>query len=141
MQIDYDKIKDPYERNSLRTLELYFTFIFDRMVSYRFCYDNKMIVKTDKNESYIYNTSMNSIRRLPDSSNMDKGTFSKEFGRRVEYVLWQRRMSQNDLAEALDMDPAQLSRYLNGKTTVPFYVVDKIARVLDCSVDELRHLD
>ena len=141
MRIDYNAIEDSYERNSLRSLELYFEYIFSHMVSYRFCYDNKMIIKTDDDECYIFDTRYNSIRRLPNSSNMDRYSFSKEFGRRVEYLLEQRRISKQEFADYLDINPSQLSNYLNGRNAPSFYLVDKMARILECSIEELRHLD
>jgi len=47
-------------------------------------------------------------------------------------------MSQAKLARALDMNPAVLGRYLNGKHTPPegFYIA--AAAILGCSPDELK---
>jgi transcriptional regulator with XRE-family HTH domain len=71
---------------------------------------------------------------------MTEETYRKEFGIRLRRLLRMKGMTQSDLADAIGITNAGLSGYINGKHTPSFYMVNKIARVLKCSVDELRYI-
>ena len=95
----------------------------------------------ENGESYLYNDSTNVLTRLPnDRNNMTEEECSKEFGRRLRRIMLIKGVSQLELSELTEISRVLLSRYMNGKSNPGFYNIDKIARALDCSVDEFRYL-
>ena len=48
-------------------------------------------------------------------------------------------MDQKDLSKKTGISETMISRYMNGLSNPGFFVVDKIARALDCSMDDLRY--
>jgi transcriptional regulator with XRE-family HTH domain len=62
-----------------------------------------------------------------------------EFGKRLIRRMYDKRMSQKELSSETGISEQMLSRYINGKSTPSFYIVDKIAKVLNCSTDEFRY--
>lgn len=99
-----------------------------------------LVVKLKSGKAIWYDDINKSLRRLPDNPHeMTSDQFRYEFKKRIEKILIFRSMTQNDLAEKIGVDPSQLNRYLNGKNIPSFFIVDKIAKALDCSVDDLRY--
>lgn len=60
------------------------------------------------------------------------------FALRVKYRLFMRSLTQEDLSERTGISRLMINRYLTMKATPSWYNVIKIARALNCSVDELR---
>ena len=66
---------------------------------------------------------------------MDK--ISKKLGDNIKRIRLRRQMSQGDICRAIDMDRSYMSAIESGKKNVTIAVVEKIARALNVSVDEL----
>lgn len=62
---------------------------------------------------------------------------SKQLGKNIKLIRLRRKMSQGDICRAIDMDRSYMSAIEGGKKNVTIAVVEKIARALDVSVDEL----
>lgn len=60
-----------------------------------------------------------------------------EFGRNLKERLDILGMSTSSLAKSINQTPQSISHYIYGVRTPDIYVVRKIAKVLDCSTDEL----
>lgn len=90
----------------------------------------------------LYDDLTKTIRTLPkDSNNMTEEEIKIEFGKRLQKMMYLRGMTQTELSEQTGITQPMLSGYMNGRTMPSFVKVDKIARVLKCSVDDLRYLD
>ena len=101
-----------------------------------------MYVKLDDGDGLFYDNIDKSIRRLPKNSrDMNESECRQEFAFRLRRIMSQKNISQTELSESCGITQPQLSGYLTGKHTPNFYVVDKIAKALGCSVDELRYVD
>ena len=77
------------------------------------------------------------LRRLPND-NITENECRREFGIRMTRMMWSRGMTQTTLSEITGIPQKSISKYMNGKMTPSFYNVERIARALKCSVDELR---
>ena len=66
---------------------------------------------------------------------MDK--ISKKLGDNIKRIRLHRKMSQGDICRTIDMDRSYMSAIESGKKNVTIAVVEKLARALDVSVDEL----
>ena len=62
---------------------------------------------------------------------------SKTLGQNIKRIRLRRKMSQGDICRAIDMDRSYMSAIESGKKNVTIAVVEKLARTLDVSVNEL----
>ena len=62
---------------------------------------------------------------------------SKTLGQNIKRIRLKKRMSQGDICRAIEMDRSYMSAIESGKKNVTIAVVEKLARALDVSVDEL----
>ena len=104
-------------------------------------YSNELIVTFKDGSKILYNDFENTVRNLPaDSSNMSEKQFRREFGYRVKRIMLEKGVTQDELSEKTGIAQETLSRYICGKNVPSFYKIDKIAKALDCSVDEFRYI-
>ena len=62
---------------------------------------------------------------------------SKTLGKNIKRVRLRRKMSQGDICRAINMDRSYMSAIEGGKVNVTIAIVEKLARALDVSVDDL----
>ena len=62
---------------------------------------------------------------------------SKKLGDNIKRLRLRRKMSQGDICRAIDMDRSYMSAIEGGKVNVTLVVLEKLAKALDVSVDEL----
>lgn len=80
------------------------------------------------------------LRYLPkDESSMTEEEYRKEFGIRLSRRMRRKGMMQSELSELTGITQANISNYINGRTAPGLYTLDKIARALDCSLEDLRY--
>ena len=104
-------------------------------------YPNELIATFKDGSKILYNDIENTVRSLPtDSSNMSKEQFKREFGYRLKQIMFAKGITQDDLSEKTGIAQETLSRYIRGKNVPSFYITDKIAKALDCSVDDFRYI-
>ena len=104
-------------------------------------YANELIVTFRDGSKILYNDFENTVRYLPtDSNNMSEKQFRREFGYRVKLIMLEKGITQDELSEKTGIAQETLSRYICGKNVPSFYKIDKIAKALDCSVDEFRYI-
>jgi transcriptional regulator with XRE-family HTH domain len=53
--------------------------------------------------------------------------------------MYLKGVNQQYLSDATGITAVTLSNYMRGKVTPNFYNVDKIAKALDCSIEEFRY--
>ncbi len=62
---------------------------------------------------------------------------SKTLGSNIKRLRLRRKMSQGDICRAIEMDRSYMSAIEGGKVNVTLVVLEKLAKALDVSVDEL----
>ena len=126
----------------ISNFELRFPSVTQDVYKYdRTAYSNELIVTFKDGSKILYNDFENTVRYLPaDSSNMSEKQFKKEFGYRVKRIMLEKGITQEELSEKTGIAQETLSRYICGKNVPSFYKIDKIAKALDCSVDEFRYI-
>jgi transcriptional regulator with XRE-family HTH domain len=62
---------------------------------------------------------------------------SQKLGQNIKQIRLRRKMSQGDICRAIEMDRSYMSAIESGKKNVTIAVLEKIARALNVSVDEL----
>lgn len=115
----------------------YFPINAERVIAVTQDGPHDLIVRLDDGTYMLYSDLNNTIRRLPtDSRNMTEEEFRREFRFRVYKILNMRGITQKELAQMAGITEANLSGYLTGKRTPTFYTANKIAKALDCSVED-----
>lgn len=125
----------------LQMIEMYYSDILTncKKVIIR---NNNAIIKMKNGETLLYDTLDNSIRPVPtDSNNMNFDECKLEFSIRLKTVMYHQEMTQKKLAAITGIPQSDISRYVSGLSLPNFYYADKIAKALDCSLDNFRYLD
>ena len=112
----------------------------DRAVEYREKGPFELVVKLDDGHVISYYDTEQGIRRLPsDDSCLTEEECREEFGIRLYRLMYDKGVTQSELSEMTGITQSNISNYITGRKTPSFYTVDKIARALDCSIEELRY--
>lgn len=64
-------------------------------------------------------------------------TSSIKLGKNIKQIREQKKMSQGDICRALGFDRAQMSNIESGKGNPTLFTIEKIARALGVTSDEL----
>lgn len=123
-------------------LERLFPFIVKEAVTYKKYNDFEWLIILKDGSTVLYDEFSKTIRRLPNNSNeLTEQECRKEFGARLRMRMDRAGVSQLELSNRTGIAQPQLSRYVTGKATPSFYIIDKIAKALRCSTDEFRYVD
>ena len=85
----------------------------------------------DRFTNYHRNIFYESINELTDEQE------KKEFAYRLRIMMKRKYITQEQLAELIGTSQVTISRWINGECLPSVIMVRKIAKVLDCSMDEL----
>ena len=89
----------------------------------------------------LYDDLEHTFRILPkDCNNMTEEECKLEFGKSLYKIMLRKNITEKKLSEMTGISQPRLSNYISGKTSPSFYKVDKIAKALNCSIDELRYI-
>lgn len=101
--------------------------------------DTDTLITMGDGTKLIYDDIAQTIRRLPENSNeMSDHQISHEFGVRLRKIMTRRNINQSELANRIGVTQGMVSRYINGYSAPSFRTVDRMAKALGCSVEELR---
>ena len=126
----------------LKNFELDYPRWSERVVNYRTTNAPwELIFELDDGQVMMYDMMERICRRLPSTKIWpEEGSFNEDFGWRLRRAMAIRGVSQEELADRTNMSQATISHYVMGKRSPSFYNIDRIAKALDCSIDELRYL-
>jgi len=62
---------------------------------------------------------------------------SEKLGENIKRIRLRRKMSQGDICRSIEMDRSYMSAIEGGKVNVTLVVLEKLAKALDVSVNEL----
>lgn len=131
--------KEAFKQMLFEHMEMYWSNVTSDAVDVEYIGRYELIVTVSDGTRYLYNDLDEGIRRLPDRENMTKEECISEFGYRLNNIMRFKNITQEMLSDFTGIPQARLSEYITGKRAPGFYNVDKIARALNCSVDELRY--
>lgn len=97
-----------------------------------------ILLRTCKDEIYVYeivNERMHNLTR--DLHNITDEEINKEFVRQIKYRMLLRSMMQSDLADICNVTQTAVSRYLSKDNIPNVFVASKIAKALECGLDEM----
>lgn len=125
-----------------KRMEMYFPFVARNLVKFSEKSAGEIIATLNDGQTVLYNDDDHTIRKLPkDSGNMTAEECKREFGYRLYRLMLRKGMNQEQLSIATGIQRPLISRYITGKTAPSFCNADRIAKVLECSMDDLRYID
>ena len=121
-------------------LEALFPSIVEDMISYRENGPFELIVELSNGQCVAYDHIEQTIRYLPinHKDGMTEEDYRNEFGIRLRKIMYRKGISQTELADSIGSTQTQISHYMTGRSTPSSYKLYKIARALDCSIEELN---
>lgn len=123
-----------------KNFAMYYGSLAERVRDYDETDIGELTLYLENGRTIIYDDIHRSIRELPlDSDRLTPDECRNEFSLRLRSLLDRRCISQKQLAEMAGITEATLSGYITGRATPNFYTLDKIAKVLNCSVDKFRY--
>ena len=123
-----------------KNLSDHFPFIARDTVEWEEIGPFELMVRLNDGTVIIYDDSNRTFRTLPPNSDeLTEEECRREFGIRLHKMLKRKNITQNELSERTGLSTNSISKYINGRKTPTFYNADKIAKALDCSIDEFRY--
>lgn len=101
-----------------------------------------IIVILSNGEAYEYNEDSDSIRKMRELDEygyeeIDEEYFKRKFARKLNRLMRFRGLDQSELAEACNTSQVMISHYATGKCVPSGYMIEKIAKALQCHIEDL----
>ncbi len=106
-----------------------------RVVDCKHISEWEIMLTMDNGETWVFNAASHHIRTV---RNVENGPMSEEdwrviFSRVLKARMFERRMNQQDLADAIGLSQSTVNKYINGKATPSVFTIRKLAKALRCS--------
>lgn len=125
-----------------RDFETSFPFTAEKTVEYRPISDFRISVVLNDGSKVIYNRRSDSIISYQTDTEIDtEEKWRIRFGLCLYDMLREKIVTQKELSSLTGITEQTLSRYIRGHITPSAYNLRKIARALDCSIEELTDYD
>ena len=93
------------------------------------------------NSKVVYNYVGGTMRTLRwNGDTLNEEEWRKNFSARLKDIMRDRGISSQELSERTGISKQMLSRYMNAHTTPTSFTVCRLARVLECSENELTDI-
>lgn len=120
---------------------LYFPDLLGEVVHVREYVQFMLLLETNTKYDYFYNITNNVLIPIPkDDKNLDKESFRRIFGVLLRRALECSGLTQEELSEKTGIPQPNISDYLYGKHFPSFYQIDKMAKAMNCSVEDMRYV-
>ena len=121
--------------------KFYFPFLVNHTIEYNKTGPTEITIELDDGGFMLYDDVDRTILNLPrDRNHMSEIECRREFGTRLRRLMFRKNVNQKELSEMTGISQMSISNYITGKSSPSFYNADRIARALDCSIDELRYI-
>ena len=134
-------MRDLPEEMIYRGLELFYPDLyFDAVEIKEINNGDDLEILMGNGDRFIFDGYTERIRGLPrDKYNMSEAEYRREFALRLKTIMARKFISEQELSERTGILQPTLSRYLNQKVTPGLRALDKIAKALNCSIDDLTY--
>lgn len=123
-------------------VQMYYPYIANQAVDYEKLDEYTLVIHTNDSRKHLYDLITDTMRMLPiDADNQTDEEFAYEFSLRLRKMMLLNHMGQTELSEATGISQPMISRYSSRKSYPDFRNLDKIARALNCSIDDLRYIE
>ena len=143
-----DLPKDPkirvYDFDPMNSFTKKFLHIYDKTESWVEYTLFTVIVKTYDGDIYLYddlNNKLIPITLFDDSRKLTELEWRGSFAYFLNRKITSSCMNKYDIANEVGISNVQLSRYLNLKATPSGYIIQKLANVLECDINDIMPHD
>ena len=125
----------------LHQVYLYFPELEKEVIQAREYISFMLLIETNSRFDYFYDLTKNVLIPIPKSDrDLDKESFRRIFGVLLRRCLEHSGLTQEELSEKTGIPQPNISDYLYGKHFPSFYQIDKMAKAMNCSVEDLRYV-
>lgn len=125
----------------LHQVFLYFPDLQKEVIRAREYVQLMLLLETNSKYDYFYNLTNNVLIPIPkNDQDLDKESFARIFGVLLRRALEHSGLTQEELSKKTGIPQARISEYLYGKHFPSFYQIDKMAKAMNCSVEDLRYV-
>lgn len=127
----------------IREYKLWYPSFYDRTIDITITGYHMLLAVLDNGNKVEFSLLDNGLRDVTNIYNveldddMDEEEWRKRFGDRLKTLIRDRSFSHETMSSLLGISRVMLSKYINGKATPSSYVINRIARVLNCDVRDL----
>lgn len=115
--------------------------LYEHAVEFKHTGPSELTIELDNGRFVVYDELSGGTRYLPaDKYNMTDEEYKREFGLRLRKKMRLRGFTQADLSDATGISQTLISGYMTGRNAPSYYKVVRIAKALNCSLDELTYL-
>lgn len=123
-----------------RNLQFYYPHIVEDAEQFFWDSPYEILIRLKNGNMVAYDDLEHTIRRLPkDSRKITEEESRNELGYRLYRMMRVKGVTQKELSEKTGISQSSISHYITGKKTPSFYNIDKIAKALDCPIDEFTY--
>lgn len=115
--------------------QTWFPVIASQTVEWYMHSDFDLVAVMSDGSRILYDDFWQTIRKLPKIETEEQ--YRIEFGRRLRALMDRKQITQGTLSEMIDIPQSRISEYMNGKHMPSAFVVDKIAKAIGCSKDDI----
>lgn len=120
----------------INNFNIYFPSIAAQMVSGYLTSDNSLMAVLKDGSKVIFNDKLCSVRNVIEYQGTEED-WKREFANRLATVMEEKGFDQSYLAEVSGISQVSISNYIQRKVIPSGYIVDKLARALDCHITDL----
>ena len=129
----------------LEDLSRHYPRYYERITEWYPSGNKEIVIVLDDRETLVYDFYNKNFRKkyyVDETSDLFEEQWCSVFADKLDRMMRIRGVMGNDLSEETGVSIVTISKYLNAKGGIPRTdVIQKIAKVLDCSVTELIYSD
>lgn len=136
IESDGDK-NDPYYNRYIQTMKIR-NYLETHIEEYYAINEWELFIRLTNGDKFIFDQYYNAVHFVNDyDKELTKEQEQKEFSRNLKKLMDHKWINQEELAEKLGITQATVSNYCNSRRIPDSITLIKIARILNCSLDEL----
>lgn len=108
-------------------------------VSYKPCGKSAITVLLSDKSEFIYDAMDNALfhDKTGQDNETDEDYIKRKIHKRLKFFMSNRRCTQEELCERTGLTQATISRYITGKAIPSVLNLYKIAKALDCKIEDI----
>lgn len=117
-----------------------YRYLYNKLDSWKPLNDREILVELDDGRKYAYDgmsKSFRKIKTIDDVSNFTIDDWKLGFSDLLKKYIRQSGMNQYELADRIGVSRVMMSKYITCKSSPTGLVLQKIAKELNCSIDDL----
>lgn len=111
------------------------------IVSYKAISSYDLLVEFKNGERILYDTFANAQRYIEYNKELTDEEELYEFKIRLRKIMKHKFIGQTELAKRVGISQAMISKYMKGDSIPNAIMLKKLARALDCSVEDFYYKD